>query len=256
MSWLITPSFTQWTPADITTALWLDAADASTITTVSGAVSQWNDKSGNNRNVEQSVAISRPLYQATGFNGLPAIAFDGTNDFLKNNTYQPAGAFTCVLVYRATSNGTLLLVQRATGIIEILNINATGYTPLTFTGTGSAAKGFTPLGGTLNQNFTLIVQYDGSGTTVSDYNARINGINQALTSSGPLGYGGEAGFALGGRPVQSNNFTNGTISEVLFFENVLTGSDNEKLEGYLAHKWGLTASLPADHPYKVNPPAP
>ena len=36
MSWLITPSFTQWTPADITTALWLDAADASTITASGG----------------------------------------------------------------------------------------------------------------------------------------------------------------------------------------------------------------------------
>ena len=25
-------------------------------------------------------------------------------------------------------------------------------------------------------------------------------------------------------------------------------------EGYLAHKWGLTANLPGDHPYKANEP--
>jgi hypothetical protein len=24
----------------------------------------------------------------------------------------------------------------------------------------------------------------------------------------------------------------------------------EKAEGYLAHKWGLTANLPSDHPFK------
>ena len=30
----------------------------------------------------------------------------------------------------------------------------------------------------------------------------------------------------------------------------------QRIEGYLAHKWGLTANLPSNHPYKVNPPAP
>jgi hypothetical protein len=50
-----------WTPANTTTALWLDAADATTITTVSSAVSQWNDKSGNNRNATQATASQRPV---------------------------------------------------------------------------------------------------------------------------------------------------------------------------------------------------
>jgi hypothetical protein len=28
----------------------------------------------------------------------------------------------------------------------------------------------------------------------------------------------------------------------------------EKAEGYLAHKWGLTSSLPVSHPYKSSAP--
>ena len=28
----------------------------------------------------------------------------------------------------------------------------------------------------------------------------------------------------------------------------------EKAEGYLAHKWGLTGSLPSSHPYKTSAP--
>ena len=28
----------------------------------------------------------------------------------------------------------------------------------------------------------------------------------------------------------------------------------EKAEGYLAHKWGLTANLPVSHPYKSSAP--
>ena len=34
----------------------------------------------------------------------------------------------------------------------------------------------------------------------------------------------------------------------------LSTGNRQKLEGYLAHKSGLTANLPADHPYKTTPP--
>ena len=40
---------------------------------------------------------------------------------------------------------------------------------------------------------------------------------------------------------------NYTLYEVIFLEN---DSSIQEVEGYLAHKWGLEASLPADHPYK------
>ena len=40
--------------------LWFDGADASTITTVSGAVSQWNSKAGTGGNATQATASSRP----------------------------------------------------------------------------------------------------------------------------------------------------------------------------------------------------
>ena len=31
-------------------------------------------------------------------------------------------------------------------------------------------------------------------------------------------------------------------------------TDVQKAEGYLAHKWGLTSSLPVSHPYKNTAP--
>jgi hypothetical protein len=73
---------TLWTPSQLTTALWLDAADAGTITTVSGAVSQWNDKSGNGRNAIQATAANRPALTSAGLNGLDVLTFDGINDSL------------------------------------------------------------------------------------------------------------------------------------------------------------------------------
>ena len=35
----------------------------------------------------------------------------------------------------------------------------------------------------------------------------------------------------------------------------MSDNDRQKIEGYLAHKWGLAASLPADHPYKDAAPS-
>jgi hypothetical protein len=54
-----------------------------------------------------------------------------------------------------------------------------------------------------------------------------------------------AGGALG---------TQGDIAEILFTNTNPALTDKEKIEGYLAYKWGLQASLPSDHPYKSNAP--
>lgn len=64
-----------WTPSEISTELWLDAADGSTLFEDSGTdlaedaddVAQWNDKSGNARNVGQSNTNRRPAYEAAGW---------------------------------------------------------------------------------------------------------------------------------------------------------------------------------------------
>jgi len=49
----------------------------------------------------------------------------------------------------------------------------------------------------------------------------------------------------------------GKMGEIVAAANdsaVFPSGDVEKLEGYLAHKWGLAANLPADHPYKSAAP--
>ena len=68
-----------WTPAQITTALWLDAADTSTITIATG-VSQWADKSGNGRHATQATLANQPTYISSGMNSLGLVDWDGSND--------------------------------------------------------------------------------------------------------------------------------------------------------------------------------
>lgn len=75
---------TSFSPADLANlAIWLDAADASTITLDgSSKVSQWSDKSGNARHAS-AIVNQRPDYLTSGINGMPAVRGDGVDDFME-----------------------------------------------------------------------------------------------------------------------------------------------------------------------------
>ena len=48
----------------------------------------------------------------------------------------------------------------------------------------------------------------------------------------------------------SNSNFNGEIYEVMVFAKKLNDFAVRRLEGYLAYKWGASANLPSDHPFK------
>ena len=70
----------------------------------------------------------------------------------------------------------------------------------------------------------------------------------ALTNSGPL-----IGASLNPSDVVQS-FFEGKIAEVLIVGHYPPVEEQQKIEGYLAHKHGLTANLPSTHPYKTNAP--
>lgn len=47
----------------------------------------------------------------------------------------------------------------------------------------------------------------------------------------------------------------GEVAEILALEEELSLADIEKVEGYLAHRWGLASILPSSHTYKSEFPA-
>ena len=58
--------------------------------------------------------------------------------------------------------------------------------------------------------------------------------------------------------VTRQDYFNGTIKEFLFYDlgssNDIADNPRERVEGYLAHKWGLAGNLPSDHAFKDGPP--
>lgn len=251
-----------WTPAQITTALWLDAADASTISQSSGAVDEWRDKSGNARHTTASTT-ARPVVTSAGLGGKDVITFDGTNDVL--TTTLATGLSSSFAVFAVV---VPLRNQAIEGYVVSEVASYSNYW-LSF-GRGSPAPG-QKMG---------ISMFDGANNPISDFATLptlgqgyiMAGVRDTVASPRKLFYyqdetlrGNETdttsliapGYSLlriGGQVNQPNRYGNFRIAEVVIVPSLPSTTLRQQMSGYLAHKWGLTANLPSDHPYKSTPP--
>lgn len=251
-----------WTPSLLRPALWLDAADSSTITTATG-VSEWRDKSGNGRHFTQSVAASQPAYNPNGINGLGSISYDPTNDALQRTPEAWAFQYpiTSFIVFRAAAfNG--------------------GYNSLFefFTSAGPATAGWGDLinpssRSAVYSTSTASTQPNYDGTGVATYvtnrtyiftgihaNNSLVGLQNGNTDGSNSGTYtlrtnlGASPLYIGSSPMFSQ-YTNWQIGEVIITNNAgLSTSDRLKVEGYLAWKWGIAADVVKSSPFVNRPP--
>lgn len=273
----ISPTFTWnetvWNPSMLGPALWLDAADASTITLNGSTVSQWSDKSGNGFHVTQSTASAQPTYQATGFNSQPTVFFDASDDEMSCSptSVSSQGDLFYAAVFQmfsntsswrvivgtntsssATSNGNLLLQRMVTkseiGIHNAGNVDTGSTYAVQVTNLFVPRIATVGRSGGINGNGgTITVTATGPSQPSYLTQAVQNWSTDEVTSRIQIG-GRQQGGSLG--------WSNSLISEVVVMNRNATTLERQKLEGYFAHKWGLDASLPADHPYKNYGPRP
>lgn len=231
-------------------ALWLDAEDSSTITLNGSTVSQWSDKSGNGRNAVRAAATNQPTYTTSGLNGKPVLTFDGTNDsmqvdltFLAGTSYSVSAVFARSSAANANyfigggdgaTNQQLVVgwAANTTFLYAQYNNDLAASVP--------AYTAPTPL------LLTLSLDTDVGRSMYSDGSLLVSNTNKTplITNTGGL-LGSWSGAAVGYA---------GYLAELVFTNNALSSGNRQKLEGYLAWKWGTQASLPADHPYKSFPP--
>ena len=96
---------------------------------------------------------------------------------------------------------------------------------------------------------------NGSQISYNLLNEVTTSTNTALSS---IGYTTDSNFHVGALRTSGVLERSPAIkfAEVIVSSTLLSTTNRQKLEGYLAHKWGLTANLPADHPYKTAVPVP
>ena len=255
--------FGSWTPAQISTVFWLDASASSTITIATG-VSTWADLNGNGVNATQASGSLQPSYSATAFPGsLPGVLFDGTDDILDISTTamqnQTHGVYWVMSRSGAGTGGDfyrpMIGVRASAGtgtdrgaLHYIKNTNNFGACYPYYQGPGVGAYDLSA--GTVYSNSTGNVMAFQSNTT--GWGVWRNGTIESTTSTISTPNTDNIGYSIGGQYNVSRRM-HGVIGELIMVQTTDT-TTRQKIEGYLAWKWGLTSSLPADHPYKTAAP--
>lgn len=252
-----------WLPSDAATALalWIDPADAATVTASGGAVSQITDKSGNGLTV---VPRSTAPGQTT-INGNSALSIQsltsGSQQAMYNNSSgldaitNSDNTLCCVSAWDGVTNSSL--AHFAFGSEDSTGANRA----YAWVRASVAPNGMSYRHGATTTTDSTAVGSSGdvsiatrSGTAINGYR---NGTNVVTAANGASFTSATATFFIGGGYLPTPNVFlafSGWIGDCLVYSGVLSQSDREKLEGYLAHKWGLQGSLPSNHPYKNSPP--
>jgi titin len=256
-SWSTSASATvvPWTPANLSgVAAWYDAADAGTVTLNGSTVSEWRDRSGNDRHVAQPTAGKQPTYTTSGSlqNGLNVLTFDGNQRslFASSSVLSLTPPFTRFIAARfeGKANSSVLIDSDTTSNQAVFYNGENGSNWV-------AAQGIAP-------NFANFAY----GTRDFLDHQHVHVINGATSSwgldgsamTGPLNPGpsGMPGIRIGHvrTELHPQYAFQGRIYEIVLVSGVVSEADRQRVEGYLAHKWGLTANLPAGHPYRAAPP--
>ena len=251
-----------WTPAQITTNLWLDAYDATTITESGGNVSKWDDKSGNNNHAIQETSSQQPVYATNAkLSNNYGLQFDYLNDsnmFCSNSsTLNFQYKMTGFIVYSETGDSANNhLYQRILGNANPSMGMQSGNSSSPNYGITSNNSGFRiALLGEFNVTDAVMISH---GHSITDDEIRINKngssfITNSVGSETQVSQDG-GGIRLGNQKIGTNRGHDGFIHELILIEDRLSIADVQIVEGYLAHKWGLEGNLDSGHPYKTTPP--
>lgn len=231
-----------WEPDDLSGGLvaWYDASDASTITTNSGNVTDWLDKSGNGVHLTQATVGDQPSVVSGAMNGLDVLEFANRTEDMDaivggNPVLIDAKWAAVVLQY----NGSPAFSQ------ALGSQNASGGDNYTIQYRGDVNPDRWQGGYVTNGNPESV---NGAAVNINPTIVIHDDIN--LTNF-RLQVGGDRGI--------NNRGWDGYIAEVILGNQILTTEDRQTLEGYLAHKWmgANTANpLPGDHPHKTEAPVP
>lgn len=243
-------SNTLWNPAQIQTSVWFDASDTSSISLSNGNVTQWNDKSGENNHAGETTDAKMPVSGTRTINSLNVIDFDGTDDRMTfdNVTCHEKSVFMVLQPDTSTSTMMFMGGNALNNQLRLLAANNFNYTSATL------AYPQTFSTNTISDAQTGLVNFEFDTNSLAIY---LNGNFESEQS--PYVSANVSGVQFGqisarGAVANGSNFFDGLQAEIIITESVPDSSTRQKIEGYLAHKWGIESSLDASHPYKSTPP--
>ncbi len=237
-------------------AVWLDAADTTTITTSGSNITEWRDKSGNR--YTGSSSAGRNFTYATSVQNTLNVAQTATGQTLSltNVTLGPTlSAFllcyplnqssdTAFLEHGPDTNTNAGFFLHTQNSSQIGIRNTSGYV------TTSAYPNYT-----LSNTWQLPTLVNPDPNASSQASFYLNG-SLKFSLTGVTGSNVTQTLFLNGRN-NTNTLSYPTyVAELLIYTAALTNSQRQQVEGYLAWKWGIQSTLPSDHLYKNTVPGP
>ena len=225
-------------PLALSPQLWIDASDATKVTTSGGNLTGITDKSGCNVSLTINGTIS---YNSANLNGLATLGFTGAQSITGSLLATPGTTDYCLaLVWRTTSSGT-------TGALGIGPSAANN----------KAAIGYNGIYYNLYEWGAQESQYNSSaGSFVVQVGTRISGsTNCYINGSNPNSTGTtscnitNALVNIGG---SDTFYVTGQICEAIVIKGTVGTSSRQGLEAYLANKWGLTGQMAAGNSFMAN----
>lgn len=231
-----------WTPEEIPTIAWYDAADANSITTLSNAVSQWNDKSGNNRHATQGVPAQRPAYLASDpmVNNKPSIG-----------NLDPTGKIG-LDTPSITAKNVYVVTYYKDGFDSLFDVFST-----LFSSSDTANFGQYRVMGRVNTS-DLIDTYHFNDLATYKNGSTLSSLSVLPCGASVFTFKSSAArtqiFSMGYNKAITDRNWQGYSSEWIFTDGAEDTASQQQIEGYLAHKWDLSANLPTVHPHKSAAP--
>lgn len=236
--------------------LWLETTGNESFINASGnynaqdgeAISSWNDSNPQilyKKVLLQNNSSSRPVYKSEGINNLPSLAFDGTDDFLRNTSQTVIGLndnhYTIFTVFRSeriSSSADVLFYQGVTtecakdyaGVY--LNHDGIIYGWGCGTGGDTASAAYIPY-----NSYGVVYRVDAQpNSTTSNIEIYVNGAKTSAQKQG-LNVGNSAGIGVGSGVDQF--YFKGLISEVIVYNRALTEEEISAVRSYLTKKYGF-----------------
>lgn len=249
-----------WTPTDLGTSVCVGWWSADSLSALSDgdAVTSWTSSEGNAIDATQSTATAQPTYvETSSVTGKPAVNFDGASswdqlEFTDSAMNVGSGSLVCCFIGNANDGSSLSFGTLTRGANSSTSIQ------LLYTNNNAAIN---PSVGSVSDS---IPSTDfPSGTTGTDYRSLVFGrhsgklmmryigdelSDQSDASSITLS---ATNYAIGSAYYSGG--CQGEIAEIMYLADP-TLTQIKQVEGYAAHKYSLTGSLPANHPYKYSPP--
>ena len=243
-----------WTPEFLSSGTLSAWYKADSLSLSDGAgVGAWTDSSGNGNTVAQLTSARQPTFETNELNTKPIVRFDGTNDILSDGDIAAldvgTGDIWLAAVFKSTDDsGAQFFFEKGTTSFGLMT-TAAGVLQARLGGTTNIPS---QSAGNWSRTAFVIVT---AARVSSTCNGFVNGSamtttgttnSTSISNSNVLDIGASA---VGGNPLI------GDMAEILVGGATLDDNQRTKIEGYLAHKYGLSDNLPSGHAYKTAAPS-